>query len=466
MSRATTATGMLFYFFHIVDEQGIKRYPEVELLSFAKAKADRAAAELLGLAAGDGVYRIRNRLSLAGTPVIIDDITLPVAAFPGLTERQFRHRTSTIYNLYQEAFGISVVRASERLRATLADAETAAPAVDRPRLAAAPDPPDRALLQRGADRASDLAGRHDALRVFCRYRQADVAASSSRVSFASFFAQLLNGLAGASALFLVAAGLTLIFGVTRVVNFAHGSLYMLGAFIAYSLVAAFPRGPLGFWGAVLLAPLVVGADRRSDRGAVVETHLRRAGIAPASAATFGIVLIIRDAALLVWGAEDLLGPRAPGLSGALAVFGRVIPTYDLPARRGPARAARAVGVAQTNALRHARPRGDREPHPRERAWRQREHAVHPGVRARILSCRTRRRAAAFPRRPRPSAWTSRSSPRRSSSPSPAAWARFLAHSSRRSSSASPRRFASRSAPLISAASRSTFRSSRWWRNWS
>ena len=78
------------------------------------------------------------------------------------------------------------------------------------------------------------------------------------MSFASFFAQLLNGLAGASALFLVAAGLTLIFGVTRVVNFAHGSLYMLGAFIAYSLVAAFPRGALGFWGAVLLAPLVVG----------------------------------------------------------------------------------------------------------------------------------------------------------------------------------------------------------------
>ena len=116
---------LLFYFFHIVDEQGIKRYPEVELLSFAKAKADRAAAELLGLAAGDSVYRIRNRLSLAGVPVIIDDITLPVATFPGLTERQFRHRTSTIYNLYQEAFGVSVVRASERLRATLADAETA-----------------------------------------------------------------------------------------------------------------------------------------------------------------------------------------------------------------------------------------------------------------------------------------------------------------------------------------------------
>jgi len=117
---------MLFYFFHIVDDDGTKRYPDVELLAFARGKADRTAAELLSLAPGDGVYRIRNRLSLAGSPVMIDDITLPAATFPGLTERQFRERTSTIYNLYQQAFGVSVVRASERLRATVADAETAA----------------------------------------------------------------------------------------------------------------------------------------------------------------------------------------------------------------------------------------------------------------------------------------------------------------------------------------------------
>ena len=70
-------------------------------------------------------------------------------------------------------------------------------------------------------------------------------ALSSRVSLASFVAQLLNGLAGASALFLVAAGLTLIFGVTRVVNFAHGSLYMLGAYLAYTLVGS--AGPRAAW---------------------------------------------------------------------------------------------------------------------------------------------------------------------------------------------------------------------------
>ena len=54
------------------------------------------------------------------------------------------------------------------------------------------------------------------------------------LSLASYLLQFLNGLASASALFLVAAGLTLIFGVTRVVNFAHGSLYMLGAYCAYT----------------------------------------------------------------------------------------------------------------------------------------------------------------------------------------------------------------------------------------
>jgi GntR family transcriptional regulator len=117
---------LLFYFFHVIPEAGAKVYPEVEFLSFARARADRTAADRLGLEAGEPVFRIRNRLSLGGTPVIIDDITIPVARFPGLTERQFRARPSTIYNLWQEAFGVSVVRTSERLRATLADADSSA----------------------------------------------------------------------------------------------------------------------------------------------------------------------------------------------------------------------------------------------------------------------------------------------------------------------------------------------------
>ena len=148
------------------------------------------------------------------------------------------------------------------------------------------------------------------------------------MSLASFFAQLLNGLAGASALFLVAAGLTLIFGVTRVVNFAHGSLYMVGAYVAYTLAAALGPGPLGFWGAVVISALLVAI-----LGAAIEMLLlKRIYAAPELlqlAATFGIVLIVRDAVLAIWGAEDLLGPHAPGLRGAVDVVGRAIATYDL-----------------------------------------------------------------------------------------------------------------------------------------
>ena len=111
------------------------------------------------------------------------------------------------------------------------------------------------------------------------------------MSLASVFAQLLNGLAGASALFLVAAGLTLIFGVTRVVNFAHGSLYMLGAYLAYTLAATLGRGPLGFWSAALIAALTVALV-----GVAIETLLlKRIYAAPELlqlAATFGVVLIV------------------------------------------------------------------------------------------------------------------------------------------------------------------------------
>ncbi len=146
---------------------------------------------------------------------------------------------------------------------------------------------------------------------------------------ASILVQFLNGLASASTLFLIAAGLSLIFGVTRIVNFAHGSLYMLGIYIAYSAVNAFASaGPLGFWGGILVAALAVGAF-----GALVEILiLRRIYQAPELfqlLATFALVLIIKDFALWVWGAEDLLGPRAVGLDGAVSIAGARFPEYDV-----------------------------------------------------------------------------------------------------------------------------------------
>ncbi|MBJ3775248.1 ABC transporter permease [Acuticoccus mangrovi] len=143
-----------------------------------------------------------------------------------------------------------------------------------------------------------------------------------------YFAQLLTGLANASSLFLIACGLSIIFGVTRIVNFAHGSLYMLGAYIAYTLVTTIHAGPFGFWASVLLSAAAVALV-----GAVIEILiLRRIYRAPELfqlVATFGVLLIIQDATLAIWGAEDLLGPRAPGLDRAVRIFGEPIPEYDL-----------------------------------------------------------------------------------------------------------------------------------------
>ncbi len=142
-----------------------------------------------------------------------------------------------------------------------------------------------------------------------------------------FLAQLLTGLANAATLFLVASGLSLIFGVTRIVNFAHGSFYMLGAYVGYSLMQVLP-GAIGFWASVLLSGLIVGII-----GVVVEMLvLRPVYKAPELfqlVATFGVILVIQDLALMVWGAEDLLGPRAPGLKGVVRVMDEPVPLYDL-----------------------------------------------------------------------------------------------------------------------------------------
>src|SRR6202161_4445389 len=139
--------------------------------------------------------------------------------------------------------------------------------------------------------------------------------------------QALDGLFSASGLFFVAAGLSLIFGVTRIINIAHGSLYMLGTYIAVTLVTLM-GGALGFWGGIVLSALSVAV-----LGAAIEfLLLRRIYSSPELfqlLATFAILLIINDPALWLWGPEDLLGPRAPGLGGAIEVLGRQMPTYDV-----------------------------------------------------------------------------------------------------------------------------------------
>jgi branched-chain amino acid transport system permease protein len=143
--------------------------------------------------------------------------------------------------------------------------------------------------------------------------------------------QALNGLASASSLFIIAAGLTIVFGVTRIVNFAHGSFYMLGAYFAVTIVPrllevsnTFPM----FCLAMLLAALGVGV-----LGVIMELALLRRiyGVPELFQllATFGVVLVVQDLVLKVWGPLDILGPRAPGLRNAVDIFGHRFPAYEL-----------------------------------------------------------------------------------------------------------------------------------------
>src|SRR5215211_6228257 len=143
--------------------------------------------------------------------------------------------------------------------------------------------------------------------------------------------QMLTGLASASSLFIIASGLTIVFGVTRIVNFAHGSLYMLGAYFAVWLV---PRlldlsyGPLSFWAGILVSALAVGL-----LGVAMEVLLlRRIYRAPELfqlLATFGVVLVVQDLVIRIFGPQDILGPRAPGLRAPVEILGRRFPSYEL-----------------------------------------------------------------------------------------------------------------------------------------
>ncbi|MGG5807954.1 ABC transporter permease [Falsiroseomonas sp. CW058] len=143
--------------------------------------------------------------------------------------------------------------------------------------------------------------------------------------------QSLSGLATASSLFVIASGLTLVFGVTRIVNFAHGSFYMLGAYVAVTVVPwllEFDRSPALFFAGVLVSALVVGL-----LGVAMEVALlRRIYRVPELfqlLATFGVVLIVQDLVVALWGPVDIPGPRAPGLRHGVEIMGQRFPAYDL-----------------------------------------------------------------------------------------------------------------------------------------
>ena len=143
---------------------------------------------------------------------------------------------------------------------------------------------------------------------------------------------LLNGLSYAATLFLMAAGLTLIFGVTRIVNFAHGSFFMLGALVsAHLLVNWCPQwADSAAWYALAM---LLGALAAAAVGALAEVLLlRRLYAAPELyqlVATFGLSLFLHDALRWLLGPDEVFAPRFPGLKGALEWGGTYFPTYQV-----------------------------------------------------------------------------------------------------------------------------------------
>jgi branched-chain amino acid transport system permease protein len=140
--------------------------------------------------------------------------------------------------------------------------------------------------------------------------------------------QVLSGLTTAMFLFLIASGLSLVFGVMRVLNFAHGSFYMIGAYLAWQVVSWLQPMGADFW----IAALAAGAGV-AVLGAIVERlllrHLYGLEELYQLLLTYALVLILGDVAKYTWGTEQLSVHRPPILDGGVPVLGTTLPLYNL-----------------------------------------------------------------------------------------------------------------------------------------
>jgi branched-subunit amino acid ABC-type transport system permease component len=140
--------------------------------------------------------------------------------------------------------------------------------------------------------------------------------------------QLRSGLTTAMFLFLIASGLSLIFGVLKIINFAHGSLYMIGAYIAWNITVIVGRSSIGFLGAVVVASLSVAV-----LGGLVERFLLRYMYKREELYqllfTYALVLIFADACKYIWGTQPHSVSRPPILAGSFDFLGVRFPHYDL-----------------------------------------------------------------------------------------------------------------------------------------
>jgi branched-chain amino acid transport system permease protein len=140
--------------------------------------------------------------------------------------------------------------------------------------------------------------------------------------------QFLVGLSRAMILFIVTSGLSFVLGVLRVPNVAHGSLYMIGAFSAFSISKLFGGGSMGFWLALILSPFVVAlVSLASER--LLFCHLYQREHLMLLLFTFALMLILGDLVKLTWGAEYRSIMVPDFFKGSVSIFGLSIPRYNL-----------------------------------------------------------------------------------------------------------------------------------------
>lgn len=143
-------------------------------------------------------------------------------------------------------------------------------------------------------------------------------------TFAFFLNQSVNALSQAALLFFLGVGLTLIFGIMRIVNFAHGTLYMLGAFVGYTIT----RISGSFWIALLIAPVVVGVIGTLFELIILRRLYGRDGQAFLMV-TFGLALVLGEIIRLTWGPDALQVPMPQILSDVWFVLDEPFPVYRI-----------------------------------------------------------------------------------------------------------------------------------------
>lgn len=151
---------------------------------------------------------------------------------------------------------------------------------------------------------------------------------SQTITFSSLGIHFLVGLSRAMILFIVCSGMSFVLGVLRVPNVAHGSLYMIGAFAAFSISSLFGGGTAGFWLALILAPFVVALVSLITERALF-CHLYEREHLMLLLFTFALMLILGDLVKLVWGADYRSIMAPPALRGSIPILGSSFPKYNL-----------------------------------------------------------------------------------------------------------------------------------------